>query len=86
LDADETEFERVLAGEIEGYTMDKRFIRKVGNVIYASISANYIRRDDGSIDHFVAFVQDITDRKSAEIKLHQMNAEFDVLWYWNDKI
>ncbi|MFT5676377.1 MAG: PAS domain S-box-containing protein [Paraglaciecola sp.] len=38
LDADETEFERVLAGEIEGYSIDKRFIRKDGNVIYASIS------------------------------------------------
>ena len=79
LKADEAEFERVLAGEIEGYSMDKRFQRKDGIVIYASISANCIRKDDGSIDHFVAFVQDITDRKSAELKLHQLNAELESL-------
>ena len=79
LQADVAEFERVLAGEIEGYTMDKRFIHKDGKVIFASISANCIRRDDGSIDHFVAFVQDITDRKTAEIELHRMNSELELL-------
>jgi len=79
LQADVAEFERVLAGEIEGYSMDKRFQRKDGIVIYASISANCIRKEDGSIDHFVAFVQDITDRKSAELKLHQLNTELESL-------
>lgn len=79
LAADVAQFERVLAGEIEGYSMDKRFIRKNGEIIYASISANCIREEDGSIDHFVAFVQDITDRKHAELKLHQMNEELESL-------
>jgi diguanylate cyclase (GGDEF)-like protein/PAS domain S-box-containing protein len=79
LEADVAEFERVLAGEIEGYSMDKRFQRKDGIVIYASISANCILKEDGSIDHFVAFVQDITDRKSAELKLHQLNTELESL-------
>jgi diguanylate cyclase (GGDEF)-like protein len=59
--------------------MDKRFLRKDGVVIYACISANCIRKEDGSIDHFVAFVQDITDRKTIEIKLHQLNAELESL-------
>jgi diguanylate cyclase (GGDEF)-like protein/PAS domain S-box-containing protein len=77
LAADEAEFGRVLAGEIEGYAMDKRFIRKDGLVIYACISANCIRNNNGEIDHFVAFVQDITDRKSTEMKLHQLNTELE---------
>lgn len=79
LEMDEAEFERVLSGEIDGYMMDKRFIRKDGIVIYASISANCIRRDDGSIDNFVAFVQNITERKSAEMKVNQMNVELESL-------
>jgi diguanylate cyclase (GGDEF)-like protein/PAS domain S-box-containing protein len=66
LDAEETEFARVLSGEIEGYSIDKRFIRKDGSVIYASISTNCVRRDDRRIDHFVTFIQDITERKQAE--------------------
>lgn len=77
--ADISQFERVLNGEIEGYMMDKRFIRQDGAVTYASISANCIRKKDGSIDHFVAFVQDITAHKIAEKKLQQMNLELESL-------
>lgn len=77
LKADEIEFKRVLSGESEGYSMDKRFFRKDGSVIYASISACCIRRDDGSVNHFVALVQDITDRKIAELELHKINSELE---------
>jgi len=73
LEADLAEFNRVLAGEIEGYTIDKRFIRKNGDVVYASISAKCLRKQDGSIDRFVAFVQDISERKQAELSLKMIN-------------
>ncbi|MFT6690630.1 MAG: PAS domain S-box-containing protein [Colwellia sp.] len=66
LKAEETEFERVVAGEIEGYSMDKRFTRKDGIVIHTTISTNCIRNNDGSIDHFVAIIQDISKQKEAE--------------------
>jgi len=57
---------RLLAGEIDGYSMDKRFIRKDGKLIYATISVKCIRGDDGSIDYIVTLLQDITKRKTAE--------------------
>jgi diguanylate cyclase (GGDEF)-like protein/PAS domain S-box-containing protein len=79
IDADVAQFERVLSGEIDGYSMDKRFIRKNGDVIYACISANCILGDNGNIDHFVAFVQDITDRKNDELKLKQLNENLEKL-------
>lgn len=66
LEKDVTEFNRVLAGEIDGYSMEKRFVRGDGAVIYGSIQARCVRNEDGSIDHFVALVDDITDRKRAE--------------------
>jgi len=71
LDTDIEQFNRVLAGEIEGYTLDKRFIKKDGKVIYASISARCVRKKDGSIDYFVALIQDITARKLAEDALRR---------------
>ena len=71
LDADVAQFNRVLAGEIDGYTMDKRFIRKDGEIVYASISAKCVRNDDGSIHNFVALVQDITHHKILEEELRQ---------------
>jgi PAS domain S-box-containing protein len=71
LDLDVAEFERVMRGESEGYVMDKRFIRKDGRVIDASIDVKCIRREDRSIDFFVATVQDISDRKRAEARQKQ---------------
>ncbi|MBF0187707.1 MAG: PAS domain S-box protein [Magnetococcales bacterium] len=66
VEKDLTQFNRVLAGEIDGYTLDKRFLKPDGTLVYASISAKAILNPDGTIDHFVALVQDITERKRAE--------------------
>lgn len=38
LSADVSLFDRVIAGEIDGYAMDRRWIRKDGNIIYGTIS------------------------------------------------
>ncbi len=66
LDADLTEFNRVLSGEIDGYTLEKRFIQKNGGIVYAEISAKTVYKSDGSIDYFVALVHDLTAKKEAE--------------------
>jgi len=74
LATDLLQFNRVLSGEAEGYSIEKRFIRKDGMVIYATISARCIRQDDGAVDYFVALVQDITDRYEAEERLRESEA------------
>jgi len=63
LDADVEQFNRVLAGEIDGYMIDKRFIRKNGEIIWTSLAAGCVRKQDGTVDYFVALLEDITDRK-----------------------
>ena len=66
LAADVAQFNRIIAREIDGYSMDKRFIRKDGRVVDVIISVKGRRRREGSVDYFMALVQDITDRKNAE--------------------
>jgi transcriptional regulator with GAF, ATPase, and Fis domain len=66
LAADDAQFNRVMAGRIDGYTLDKRWVRKDGQVIDTVMAANSLRRTDGSVDYFVGLVQDITERKRAE--------------------
>jgi len=65
LDADVDAFDRVMAGETEGYSLDKRWIRKDGRIVHSSVSARCVRRADGSVDYFVSLLQDISERKQA---------------------
>jgi PAS domain S-box-containing protein len=60
------QFKRVMAGEIEGYVLDKRCIRKDGQVIDTILSVKCLRRVNDAFDYMVALVQDITERKQAE--------------------
>ena len=71
LPADLLHFDRVARGDSEGYSMEKRFIRGDGRIINAEISVRCVRRGDGSIDHFVGLVADITKRKQAEHQLRE---------------
>jgi len=75
LAADVAQFDRVTAGEIDGYTLDKRWIRKDGRVIDTIMSAKCLRRADGSVDYFVGLVQDITERKRSEEALRAAQAQ-----------
>jgi PAS domain S-box-containing protein len=61
-----TQFKRVIAGKIDGYSLEKRWIRKDGRVIHSIMSAKCERRADGSVDYFVSLVLDIMARKRAE--------------------
>ncbi len=72
---DVVQFDQVLAGEKDEYTMDKRWIRQDGQIVYSIMSAKCVRRADGSVDYFVGLVQDITQRKQAEEELHKTQAE-----------
>lgn len=66
LAADQTQFDRVMAGEIDGYTLEKRFICKDGRFVQADLAVQCVRRPDRSVDYLVALIQDITARKQAE--------------------
>jgi PAS domain S-box-containing protein len=79
LSVDVAQFDRVVAGEIDGYSMDKRFIRKDGRVIDTTISVKCIRHADGSIDYFVALMQDNAARKRIQMILDSMTERFFAL-------
>jgi two-component system, cell cycle sensor histidine kinase and response regulator CckA len=77
LAADVLQFNRVFAGEIDGYSLDKRFMRKDGRIVDVTMSVNSVRDPRGSVDYFVALVQDITDRKRAEEELLKLRNAVD---------
>jgi len=66
------QFDRVINQRIEGYSLEKRFLRQDGALLYASVSASCVRRANGVVDYFVTVVQDITERKQAEEQLQHL--------------
>ena len=78
LATDLAQFDRVMNRRIDGYSLDKRFLRQDGTLLYASVSTRCVRRPNGVVDYFVAVVQDITERKQAEEHIQHL-AHFDVL-------
>lgn len=78
LAAELAQFERVMSRRLEGYSLDKRFIRQDGEVLHASVSSRCVRRANGVAEYFVTVVQDITERKQAEERIQQL-AQYDPL-------
>ena len=70
-------FEPLLAGRIEHFTLNKRYLTKDGSIVHTTIHTRAFRKEDGTIDHIITLVEDITDRKHAEAALDR---ERQSLW------
>ena len=64
--ADEELYKRQVAGEIGFYSIEKRFVRKDGRVVWCAIRSSTVRDVDGNFLYCVRVVQDITTRRESE--------------------
>jgi diguanylate cyclase (GGDEF)-like protein/PAS domain S-box-containing protein len=78
LAADLENVRRLLAGEIRHYTMERRYFHARGHVISTMLSVSLMRDREGRPQHFIAQIQDITERKLMEARLRHL-AEHDSL-------
>ncbi len=63
LDTDLAHVQKLIAGEIASYQIEKRYIRKDGVVVWALLAASIIRDDTGKSKYFVSQVLDINESK-----------------------
>jgi DNA-binding CsgD family transcriptional regulator len=61
------EVRRLVAGEISWFQTERRFRREDGRVVWGLVSVSLVRSADGAPTLFISQVQDITDRKHAEL-------------------
>jgi PAS domain S-box-containing protein len=69
LATDVEQFDRVIRGEIDGYSLEKRYLRKDGSAVPVDLAVSCVRAPDGTVDHLIALISDITERKRAEEQL-----------------
>src|ERR1051325_8802721 len=60
-----------MKGEIDSYHMEKRYLRRDGEVAHVNVAVKCARLPGGDVEYFVAIVQDITRRKRSEAELQQ---------------
>ncbi len=69
---------RLGRGEIDQYSLEKRFVRKNGAVRWGHLTACLIRDSNGDPLNFLGHVLDITDRKQAENDLRRQQRSLDL--------
>lgn len=57
---------QLMAGTIPSYTLEKRYLRPDGALIWTDLSVALIRNDEGRPLHFVSVITDIQQRKEAQ--------------------
>jgi diguanylate cyclase (GGDEF)-like protein len=91
LDADLEHVREMVAGEIRGYEMEKRYFRADGSIVWVLLSVSLVRDADGAPRYFISQIQDISERKRAQGELERL-AHHDPLtgmpnrWTWESAL
>ena len=67
LEKDLEHVRRMQFGEIESYSIEKRYVRRDGRRVWAKLAVSALRAASGSISCFVSVVEDVTERKIKEL-------------------
>jgi PAS domain S-box-containing protein len=66
LDADLVQAGQLLVGDIETYSMEKRYYRKDGSIVWVNLTGALVRDARGEPSYFISVLEDISERKRAE--------------------
>jgi PAS domain S-box-containing protein len=76
LAADLAQLQMLLAGAMNTYSMDKRYIRKDGTSIWIKLTVSLVRDAVHNPQYFISVIEDISERKQAEVALQASEARF----------
>jgi diguanylate cyclase (GGDEF)-like protein/PAS domain S-box-containing protein len=77
---------QVMAGQIGTYSLEKRYIRRSGDLVWANLTVSLLRDADGRPDYFIVAIDDITARKRAERRLARITRFYAALSQTNQAI
>ncbi len=66
LNSDLEQLEMLVRGEINSYSMEKRYYTRNGDVVWALLAVSLVRHGDGTPLYFISQIEDINDLKQTE--------------------
>ncbi len=63
---------KLISGELDSFSLEKRLIRKDGSIIWVKITISLVRKPTGEPDYFISVAEDITGRLKLEEQLRQI--------------
>jgi PAS domain S-box-containing protein len=66
LEEDLAQVSRLLADELQTYTLEKRYLRKDGSIVWVNLTVSLVRDAAGEPAYLIVAVEDINERKKAE--------------------
>jgi len=75
LDADRDLFKPIINGEEDNCLVDKRYVRKGGEIVWGRLHLSGVKDDEGHIKYMTAICEDITECKLVEKALLAKNSE-----------
>jgi len=66
LNSDLEQLDQLVRGDINSYSMEKRYYTRKGEVVWALLAVSLVRHADGTPLYFIAQVEDINDLKQTE--------------------
>jgi PAS domain S-box-containing protein len=78
---------RLVAGEVSGFEVEKRYIRKDRSIVWAHTFVQAVKDGTGRVLYLLGMIQDITERKKTEQSLRESEERYrTAIEYSNDGV
>ncbi len=71
---------RLIGGEIPNFRIEKRYVRRNGEIIWATLTATVIHTDEGGMLYGLGMIEDISERKKAGEALRSSEERYHSLF------
>ncbi len=72
-EADWSQCQRIIRGEIRSFDLEKRYLHSDGHTIWVYLNCSAVEDDKGRLVHFLTYIKNITDSKLAEQAFSESN-------------
>jgi PAS domain S-box-containing protein len=80
LNIDLSLLEETIAGKRDSYSMEKRYFRKDGALVWVKLTVGCARSKSGDVDYFISVIEDITQEKQKDDALHRSEERFRAIF------